>query len=68
MTTDKKLNKEDVLDLTLQIPGIGEDLKAKGKTVWQRELTPELFDTGIAFTSMEATENEKLSNYQCRIS
>lgn len=63
MTTDKKLNEQDILELTLQIPGIAGDLKAQGKTVWQRELTPESFDTGIAFTSMEAAVKEKLSNF-----
>jgi len=63
METSRQLGKEDILELILQIPGIEGELKAEGKTAWQRELSPGIFDTGISFTSMEPRSQEKLTTF-----
>ena len=44
------LNDKDLLELTLQIPGIEGDIVAEGKVIWQRQVTMELLDIGMEFT------------------
>lgn len=64
---NKPLQSSDVLELTLQIPGIAKDIKAQAQVVWQREITFNLFDTGIRFTGMKDEDNKTLVDFIERI-
>ena len=60
---NKKLKETDILELTLRIPGVNGDINVDGKSVWQREVAIDLYDTGIQFISLEAENKEKLYNF-----
>ncbi|MCG2710967.1 MAG: PilZ domain-containing protein [Candidatus Omnitrophica bacterium] len=57
------LQNSDLLQLTLQIPGIDKDVTALGQVIWQRQLTMHLFDTGIRFTKIDKDNKKKLIDF-----
>jgi len=61
--SNKKLSKDDVLELVLNIPGVDGDIVLEGRAVWQRQVTMNLLDTGIQFTSIDDANKEKLFRF-----
>jgi len=57
------LKENDVLKITLRIPGIEGLLKVKGKVKWQQKIDDDVYNTGIQFTQIEAQDKEKLANF-----
>ncbi len=61
--SNKKLNKDDILELVLTIPGVEGNIVLEGKVVWQRQVTMDLLDTGIQFVSIDEANKEKLYKF-----
>jgi hypothetical protein len=60
---NRRLTEKDILELVLQIPGIDGDILVEGKSVWQREIAANTFDTGIQFTCLEEPSKHKLYKF-----
>lgn len=61
--SSKNLTEKDILELVLNIPGVEGDIILEGKAVWQRQVTMDLLDTGIQFTSIDEINREKLFKF-----
>ncbi|MFH1092565.1 MAG: PilZ domain-containing protein [Candidatus Omnitrophota bacterium] len=61
--SNRPLQNSDLLELTLQIPGMEGDITAQGRVVWQRQVTLDLLDTGIKFTEIDEHNKKKLDDF-----
>jgi c-di-GMP-binding flagellar brake protein YcgR len=63
MVVSREIAKDEVLLLTIRIPGIEGALAVEGKVTWQRVITPQQRDTGIEFTRMDSATQDALINF-----
>ncbi len=61
--SNKLLQNSDLLELTLEIPGIDGVIRAQGRVAWQRQVTMDLLDTGIEFTQINDIDKKKLVDF-----
>lgn len=57
------LKENEILKITLRIPGIEGLFKVKGKVKWQQKIDDDVYNTGIQFVQIEAQDKEKLGNF-----
>jgi len=60
ITTERLINLNDALEVSIKTPNSSNSVELKGKVIWLREVSSEVWDVGISFNRAKLVEVSKV--------